>query len=135
MYFNYKTTKKIVYKKKNLENGGARVIEKDDTFNPPVEKMQEGNFEKVEKRIDVWYEGIMVMGTNITLKWEMMKNMVRPKSSAQHAIPNYVAVAPRMYKGSIDSLVRGMIPFADLIQVTHLKLQQVISRVVPDGVS
>jgi hypothetical protein len=27
-----------------------------------------------------------------------------------------------------------MIPFADLIQMTHLKLQQVISRVVPDGV-
>jgi hypothetical protein len=134
MYFNYKTTKKVVYKKKNLENGGARVIEKEDTFNPPVEKMQEGNFEKIEKRIEVWYEGIMVMGTNIMLKWEMMKNMVRPKSSAQHAIPNYVAVAPRMYKGSIDSLVRRMIPFADLIQITHLKLQQVISRVVPDGV-
>ena len=134
LYFNYKTTKKIVYKKKNLDNGGARVIEKEDTFNPPVEKMQEGNFEKIEKRIDVWYEGIMVMGTNIILKWEMMKNMVRPKSASQHAIPNYVATAPRMYKGSIDSLVRRMIPFADLIQVTHLKLQQVISRVVPDGV-
>jgi len=60
--------------------------------------------------------------------------MVRPKSSSQHALPNYVAVAPRMYKGVIESLVRRMIPFADLIQMTHLKLQQVISRVVPDGV-
>jgi hypothetical protein len=39
-----------------------------------------------------------------------------------------------MYKGNIESLVRRMIPFADLIQLTHLKLQQVISRVVPDGV-
>jgi hypothetical protein len=39
-----------------------------------------------------------------------------------------------MYKGVIESLVRRMIPFADLIQLTHLKLQQVISRVVPDGV-
>jgi hypothetical protein len=27
-----------------------------------------------------------------------------------------------------------MIPFADLIQVSHLKLQQVINRIVPDGV-
>jgi hypothetical protein len=27
-----------------------------------------------------------------------------------------------------------MIPFADLIQITHLKLQQVIARTVPDGV-
>ena len=134
MYFNYKTTKKIVYKKKILETGGSKVVEKDDQFNPPAEMMEEGRFEKIEKTIDVWYDGIMVMGTNIILKWELAHNMVRPKSSSQHALPNYVAVAPRMYKGVIESLVRRMIPFADLIQVTHLKLQQVISRTVPDGV-
>lgn len=134
MYFNYKTTKKLVYKKKILETGGSKVVEKDDQFNPPAEMMEEGRFERIEKTIDVWYDGIMVMGTNIILKWELAHNMVRPKSSSQHALPNYVAVAPRMYKGVIESLVRRMIPFADLIQVTHLKLQQVISRTVPDGV-
>jgi len=134
MYFNYKTTKKMVYKKRILEGGGSKMIEKDDNFNPPSEMLEEGNFEKIEKTIDVWYDGVMVMGTNIILKWELAKNMVRPKSSSQHALPNYVAVAPRMYKGVIESLVRRMIPFADLIQMTHLKLQQVIARVVPDGV-
>ena len=134
MYFNYKTTKKVVYKKKMLENGGSRIIQKDDTFNPPTEMMEEGNFEKIEKTIDVWYEGIMVMGTNILLQWKLSENMVRPKSASQHAIPNYVACAPRMYKGAIESTVRRMIPFADLIQITHLKLQQVINRLVPDGV-
>jgi hypothetical protein len=134
MYFNYKTTKKVVYKKKYLENGGTRVIEKDEKFNPPTEMMEEGNFEKIEKTIDVWYEGIMVMGTNILLQWKLSENMVRPKSASQHALPNYVACAPRMYKGVIESLCRRMIPFADLIQVTHLKLQQVIARTVPDGV-
>jgi hypothetical protein len=134
MYFNYKTTKKIVYKKKIKESGAMTMVEKDDTFNPPKEMMEEGSFEKVEKTIDVWYNGVMVMGTNIMLKWEMAENMVRPKSASQHALPNYVAAAPRMYKGSIESLVRRMIPFADLLQITHLKLQQVISKVVPDGV-
>jgi len=134
LYFNYKTTKRIVYKKKNLENGNFKIIDKEDTFNPPQEMMDEGNFEKVEKTIDVWYDGVMVMGTNIMLKWELSRNMVRPKSASQHAMPNYIAVAPRMYKGAIESLVKRMIPFADLIQVVHLKLQQVISKVVPDGV-
>jgi len=134
MYFNYKTTQKMVYKKKILEGGGSKIIEKDDSFNPPKEMMEEGRFEKIEKTIDVWYEGVMVMGTNILLKWKLEENMVRPKSSSQHAIPNYVAAAPRMYKGVIESLVRRMIPFADLIQITHLKLQQVIARTVPDGV-
>jgi hypothetical protein len=134
LYVNYKTTKKIVYKKKILEDGSFKMIEKDDTFNPPQEMMEEGRFEKIEKTIDVWYDGVMVMGTNIMLKWELSRNMVRPKSASQHAIPNYVAVAPRMYKGNIESLVKRMIPFADLIQMTHLKLQQVIAKVVPDGV-
>lgn len=134
MYFNYRTTNTFTHKKKRLESGGYRVIEKDDTFNPPQEMMDEGNFEKVEKKIEVWYEGIMVMGTNILLRWEMMENMVRPKSASQYAMPNYVACAPRMYKGNIESLVKRMIPFADLIQITHLKLQQVVSKIVPDGV-
>ena len=134
LYFNYKSTKKVVYKKKKLEGGGSRVIEKDETFNPPVEMMEEGNFEKIERTIDVWYEGIMVMGTNMLIQWKLSENMVRPKSASQHALPNYVACAPRMYKGVIESLCRRMVPFADLIQITHLKLQQVIARTVPDGV-
>ena len=134
MYFNYKSTESFVYKKKQTAEGNFTTVPKDDQFNPPEEMMQEGNFERVEKRIDVWYEGVMVMGTNILLKWEMSKNMVRPQSASQYAMANYVATAPRMYKGTIESLVRRMIPFADLIQLTHLKLQQVISKVVPDGV-
>jgi hypothetical protein len=132
LYFNYKTDKKFVYKKKFLESGGSRVIRKDENFNPP-EEMQE-YFERVEKTIDVWYSGVMVLGTNYLLKWEMMKNMVRPKSASQRVMSEYVCVAPRMYKGVIESLVRRMVTFADLIQITHLKLQQVIARMVPDGV-
>jgi hypothetical protein len=129
LYFNYKTTKNMVYKKK-----GDKVIEKDDEFNPPQEMMDDRGFEKIEKKIEVWYEGVMVMGTNIILKWQLAENMVRPKSASQNATPNYIACAPRMYKGNIESLLRRMIPFADLIQMTHLKLQQVIQKVTPDGV-
>jgi len=134
LYFNYKTTHTFVYKKKEMPDGSFKVVEKDDQFNPPAEMQKEGKFERVEKKIEVWYDGIMVMGTNILLKWELAQNMVRPKSASQHALPNYVACAPRMYKGAFESLVRRMIPFADLIQISHLKLQQVVSRMVPDGV-
>ena len=132
LYYNYKTTKKFVYKKKSTMAGGEKVIRKDDTFNPPED--EDARFSKIEKTIDVWYEGILVMGSNYLLKWELSKNMVRPKSASQYATPNYIAVAPRMYKGVIESLTRRMTPFADLIQMTHLKLQQVLSRIVPDGV-
>ena len=132
LYFNYKTDKKFVYKKKYLDNGGERVIRKDESFNPPED--EEARFERVEKTIEVWYKGCMVLGTNKLMEWDMMTNMVRPKSASHVALPEYVAVAPRMYRGVIESLVRRMVGFADLIQLTHLKLQQVIARMVPDGV-
>ena len=132
LYVNYKTDMKFVWKKKILENGGEKVIRKDSSFNPPVEEGM--MYEKIESVKDVWYDGILVGGSNKMIKWEMMKNMVRPKSASQNAMPNYIAYAPRMYKGNVESLVKRMIPFADQIQLTHLKLQQVMSRIVPDGV-
>ena len=49
LYFNYKSTNDIVYKKKIKENGDMKMIQKDDSFNPPTEMMEEGSFEKVIK--------------------------------------------------------------------------------------
>ena len=132
LYFCYKTDKNIVYKVKENNNGGKRAIRKDEGFNPP--KTETAKFVKRSKRIDVWYEGVLVLGTNHILKWELMKNMVRPKSGIQKVYAPYVVSAPKMYRGQIDSLVKRMIPFADQIQLTHLKLQQVISKMIPDGV-
>lgn len=134
LFFNYKTTRDVNYKIKTTNGGTKKAIEKDDSFNPPEEMMEEQNFTKASKKIEVWYDGIMVMGSNKILKWELLENMARPQSATQMVIPNYIACAPRMYKGNIESLLRRMMPFADLIQLTHLKIQQVISRTVPDGV-
>ena len=132
LYFCYKTDKNIVYKKKKTALGGDKVLKKDDQFNPP--KTEKARFEKLSKRIDVWYEGVLVLGTNYMLKWSLMKNMIRPKSSIAKSIAPYVVSAPKMYRGQIDSLVKRMIPFADQIQLNHLKLQQVTSKMIPDGV-
>jgi|TARA_B100000902_G_scaffold265995_1_gene252112 hypothetical protein len=132
LYFCYKTDKNIVYKKKKNAYGGEKVLKKDDQFNPP--KTEQARFEKLSKRIDVWYEGVLVLGTNKILKWEVMKNMVRPKSSIEKVYAPFIVSAPKMYRGQIDSLVKRMIPFADQIQLLHLKLQQVASKMIPDGV-
>jgi hypothetical protein len=132
LYFCYKTDKEIVYKVKQNDNGGQKAIKKDGSFNPPED--QEERFKKVSRRIDVWYEGVLVMGTNHLLKWELMSNMVRPKSAFQRSLPPYIVSAIKLSKGNIDSLVKRMIPFADQIQLTHLKLQQVVAKMIPDGV-
>ena len=121
-----------VYKTKDTGSGGEKVIEKDDTFNPPEDK--EGGYGRLQRSIECLYEGAMVLGTEKLLKWEMAKNMMRPKSDFTKVKMNYAIVAPRMYEGRIESLVRRITGFADMIQLTHLKLQQVMSRMVPDGV-
>ena len=132
LYFNYKTYMNEVYKVKETGTGGDRAIEKDDTFNPPVNK--EGGYEKLLRSVEVLYEGAIILGTNKLLKWEMAKNMMRPKSDYTKVKMNYNIVAPRMYDGRIESLVKRITGFADMIQLTHLKLQQVMSRMIPDGV-
>ena len=133
LYFNYKTYMNQVYKLKQTGSGAVKVIVKDDTFNPPIEVL-DSNFEKISRSIEVLYEGVLVLGTKKLLKWEMATNMMRPKSDNAKVKMNYAIVAPRMYRGRIESLVGRITGFADMIQLTHLKLQQVMSRMIPDGV-
>ena len=132
LYFNYKTYNNEVYKIKQTSSGASKAIEKTDKFNPP--KDMDGGYEKLSKRLEVLYEGVIVLGSDKVLKWEMAKNMMRPKSNYNKVKMNYSIVAPRMYKGRIESLVKRITGFADMIQLTHLKLQQVMSRLVPDGI-
>ena len=132
LYFNYKTYMNEVYKTKETSTGGDKIIPKDDSFDPPQD--MEGGFGRMLRSIECLYDGAMILGTEKLLKWEMAKNMMRPKSDFTKVKMNYSIVAPRMYNGKIDSLVKRITGFADMIQLTHLKLQQVMSRMVPDGV-
>ena len=133
LYFNFKTYMNEVYKVKETATGASRIVLRDDQFDPPVEMLEE-QFGKLSRSLEVLYEGVLILGTNYLLRWEMAKNMMRPKSDYSKVKMNYSIVAPRMYKGKIESLVSRITGFADMIQLTHLKLQQVLSRMVPDGV-
>jgi len=132
LYFNYKTYMNEVYKVKETGSGADKIIPKDDSFNPPGD--MEGGFGKLQRSVECLYDGAMILGTSKLLKWEMAKNMMRPKSDFTKVKMNYAITAPRIYKGRIESLVQRITGFADMIQLTHLKLQQVLSRMVPDGV-
>jgi hypothetical protein len=121
-----------VYKLKTTGTGAQKVIEKDDSFNPPEDKT--GDFEKLEKVVETLYEGVYIIGADTLLKWRMCPNMMRTDSDFSSVKMNYQIVAPRIYEGRIESLVSRITSFADMIQLTHLKLQQVMARMVPDGV-
>jgi hypothetical protein len=132
IYFNYKTHMNNVYKLKTTGSGGDKIIKKDDTFNPPKDK--DGKFQKLERVVEALYEGVYVIGADKMLRWRMCPNMMRSDSDFNKVKMNYQVVAPRMYEGRIESLVGRITSFADMIQLTHLKLQQVMARMVPDGV-
>ena len=132
LYFNYKTYMNEVYKVKETGSGSMKIIQKDDGFNPP--ENLNFNYSKLQRAIECLYEGAIILGTDKLLKWEMARNMMRTKSDYTKVKMNYSIVAPRMYEGRIESLVSKITGFADMIQITHLKLQQILSRMVPDGV-
>ena len=130
LFFEYKTYTNQVFKIKKTDQGLEKTIEKDDTFNPPENE----NFNKVARSIEVLYTGAKVLGMSKVIKWQLSENMTRPYGDVTKVNMNYSICAPRMYKGRIESLVSRITSFADMIQLTHLKLQQVLARVVPDGV-
>jgi len=130
LYFNFKTFNNEVYKIKTTASGGEKAIEKSDQFNPEESEL----FIKEGRSLETVYDGVYILGKNKLLKWAKSKNMIRPKADGTKAWLNYNIVSPRIYKGKIESLVSRITSFADMIQLTHLKLQQVLARMIPDGV-
>jgi hypothetical protein len=131
LFFEYKTYNNQVFKIKETDQGLEKALEKDDSFNPPEDAE---SYNKVHRAIEVLYSGAKILGYEKMLKWELAENMTRPYSDQTKVKMNYSISAPRMYKGRIESVVSKCIGFADMIQLTHLKIQQVLARMVPDGV-
>ena len=130
LFFEYKTFIDQVFKIKKTESGLEKTLQKPDTFNPP----ESDNFDRVSRSIEVLFSGAKVMGVPQMLEWKLAENMTRPNSDLTKVKMNYVICAPNLYQGRIESLVSRCTSFADMIQLTSLKLQQVIQRMVPDGV-
>jgi hypothetical protein len=132
LYFEYKTVMEDIYKVKKTASGADKAIKRDSSFDPPQE--DQVNYSRVSDPYEVLMEGVFVVGSNKLLKWEVATNQVRPKAASQKVMMNYSICAPRMYKGTIESTVGRITGFANMIQITHLKLQQVLSRMMPDGI-
>ena len=130
LYFEYKSYSDQVFKIKYTDQGLEKALEKPDTFMPPPND----GFERVSRTIETLYSGAKILGHPMMLDWKLAEHMTRPVADTTKVNFSYAVSAPRMYKGRIESLVSRITGFADMIQLTHLKMQQVMSRIVPDGV-
>ena len=136
LYFTYKTTKEEYNKIKEKSNGEKLISKADSNFDESkLKKGQKNDFKRVSKVEEVLFEGVMLLGTNILLKWGVAKNMARPKSNTQKVCEQYSMIAPNFEDGKITSLVTRMMPIVDNLNVIELKAEQIIQGITPDGIA
>ena len=132
LFFNFKSTKKLSYKKKYSSNKGFKMTKKGSDFDKKDPKYK--GYDVVKKSIDVWYEGCLVLGTEHVFNYKLCENMIRPEGSLNMTLPNYLIYAPEMYQNRTKSLIERIIPYVDLMQQIHIKIQQLIAKARPNGI-
>lgn len=130
LYFTYKTTRDRKKKIIDLDSGAKEI----DEFTEGKNKKKDfRKYKTVTVAEEILFEGALVLGTDILLKWEVSENMSRPKSNKQKVIDQYIGKAPNKERGYIDSLVARMIPVEDKLNILELKAEQIIQKIQPDG--
>jgi len=134
LYYTYKTFRERASKVKKKANGETIIDDADEIFDPSKQNKKD-KYIRNSVVEEVLFEGVMVLGTNILLKWELSKSMIRPKSNNKKVCEQYNGVAPNFQDGVIISLVSRMKPIEDEINVLELKAQQIIQGITPDGIA
>lgn len=126
MEFCFKTNKNATYKKKYNNFGGYKLIAKTEDWTP----IEGRESTKIQKAYEVWYKGSYVVASNKIYNYGLMYDTARPNSDIRKALPPYV-----IYELSTTSLVEKMEPLANSVQITHLKIQQLIAKTRPKGIA
>jgi len=124
----FKSDYNLVYEKKENRHGGENIYRKEDTYKLP--KRSKYKRELVKENAAIYYKGLYIIGTDYLLNYEVAKNMIRKKSTLDDTPIPYI-----IYQIEGKSLVERMMPFADQIQLVHLKMQLMIAKARPKGVA
>ncbi len=79
------------------------------------------------------YGGSYIIGTNFMYDYGMKANMPRNIHDISKCRLSYSAVATNIRRMIPKSMVDSCVGFADMLQITHLKIQQAIAKAKPDG--
>jgi hypothetical protein len=125
------STNDLNYEKKENAFGGYSVSKRKSGYKPP--KKSKYKREKISNTVKVVYSGKYIVGTDYMFDYGLSKNMSRPKSNLTETRLSYIIYSPNLNNMRNVSLVQRMIPFADQIQLAHLKMQQVMAKARPKG--
>ncbi len=92
-------------------------------------------FEREPRKMNIAtvYGGSCIVGTNFLYDYGMKANMPRNIHDISKCRLSYSAVATNLRKMIPKSMVDSCVGFADMLQITHLKIQQAIAKAKPDG--
>lgn len=127
----FKTTDKLHYEKKSNKFGGYSVNKKKANYKAP--KKSKFERKQLESFVENVYKGFWVIGTDYMFDYGLATNILRPKSDLSRVILPYSIYAPNIHNMNNKGLVERMIPFADQIQLCHLKIQHLMSKAKPKG--
>lgn len=87
----------------------------------------------VPMNIATIYGGSYVLGCEYLFNYGMKKDIPRNQHELSRARLSYSIVATNIQDMMPKSLIGGCLGFADMLQLTHLKIQQAIAKAKPDG--
>lgn len=129
----FKTVDLMHYEKKANRYGGATVNKKSKNYKPP--KKSKYSREQIKPHIETWYSGKYVIGTDYIFDYGLKENMLRVKNNLARTLGSYTIYSPDHSLIDTKSMVERMMPFADQIQLIHLKMQQLIAKTRPKGMA
>jgi hypothetical protein len=83
--------------------------------------------------LEMLYGGTYVLGTNFVLNYGKCANVPKNIHDLSKCRLSYSPVATNLMDNMPKSMVDSCVGFADMLQITHLKLQQAIAKAKPDG--
>ncbi len=83
--------------------------------------------------IECVYEGTYIIGTDHLINYRKQYNTPKNIHDISRARLSYSVVATNMMSNMPKSMVDSCVGFADMLQLTHLKIQQAVAKAKPDG--
>ena len=131
MDFEFMSVDDIVFEKKESKFGNIGFYYKGHNYNAPQQSVFDR--EAVYMKNATVYGGIYIVGTDFMFNYGVQKNIPKNVHDIARARLSYSCVATNLRGMIPKSMVSSIIGFGDMLQITHLKLQQSIAKAKPDG--
>tara|TARA_R100000315_G_C5234740_1_gene146142 strand:+ start:1709 stop:4150 length:2442 start_codon:yes stop_codon:yes gene_type:complete len=121
----------IYFEEKENRFGNVNFFMKGFDYEPKQGSVYQRTPHKME--ISTVYSGSYIMGAGKIFNYGMSKNIPKNVHDLSRCTLSYSAIATNISNMMPKSMVDSCTGFADMLQLTHLKIQQAIAKAKPDG--